>query len=241
MAGPRILGLRLLTAAPLAQLAAFYGETLGLPTRATEPRRLTVVAGATRLTFEAAAPGQGRPFYHLAFNIPENKTREASRWQGERTALIPPGAGEADRLRDPGYPGDVVSFRHWNAHSIFFHDPAGNLLEHIARHDLDNGAPGPFTSRDILCAGEIALIAEDVRATASALGHALDLPLYGAASDAFAALGDEDGLLLVMKRGRNLGFDAGKPAEVFPTGVHLRGPRPMRYQPPGLPHQITVA
>jgi hypothetical protein len=37
------------------------------------------------------------------------------------------------------------------------------------RHDLGNAVPGPFTSRDILYASEIAFVADDVPATAETL------------------------------------------------------------------------
>jgi catechol-2,3-dioxygenase len=235
---PRILSLKLLTAAPPAEMKAFYHGSLGLRVLEERADRLTIAAGETPLTFVRAGPEDGRPFYHFAFNVPENKIRGARDWQRERTPLLPIPA----RLRDPAYPDDVVDYRHWNAHSVFFLDPGGNVVEYIARHDLKNAAPGPFGNGDILYASEIGLIADDVPAAAAKLKEAAGLDQYRGASDQFTALGDEHGLLLVMKRGRVLSFDAEemKAADVFRTAAAVRGARRSKYVLPGFPYEVSV-
>jgi catechol 2,3-dioxygenase-like lactoylglutathione lyase family enzyme len=233
---PRILALRLACAAPLTAMRDFYRDTLGLPILAEDAASVTVAGGSSRITFVAAEPADGEPFYHFAFNIPENKILLARGWQLRRTRIIPP----PPHLRDPDLPDDVVDYRHWNAHSVFFWDPAGNLLEYIARHDLGNAAPGPFTVGDILYASEIGFIVDDIDATAAELKETFAFEQYRGGSDAFRAIGDERGLLLAMRTGRMLGFDEAKPAAVFPTEASLRGVAPARYTQPGLPYEIVA-
>ncbi|HKQ59772.1 MAG TPA: hypothetical protein VJS92_00725, partial [Candidatus Polarisedimenticolaceae bacterium] len=225
------------SAAPLEAMRQFYHDRLGLTVRAATDARLALAAGTTELTFVAAAGG-GAPFYHFAFNIPENKLLAARAWQLERSALIPP----PERLRDPAFPADVVHFAHWNAHSLFFFDPAGNVVEYIARHDLDNAAPGAFGSGDILYASEIGLIVDDVPAAAAALKPIVGVEQYRGGDDQFLALGDERGLLLVMKRGRILTLAAEPPkaAGVFPTLARVRGIRPADHVVPQFPYRIHV-
>src|SRR6185369_5003717 len=92
----RILSLELLCAVPLAAMREFYNRMLGLKVVEDLADRLTIAAGATQLTFRLAPAADGQPFYHFAFNIPENKIDSAWRWQKERTALLPIPA----RLRD---------------------------------------------------------------------------------------------------------------------------------------------
>lgn len=70
---PLIRDLRLLTAAPLADMKAFYHDRLGFPVLASSETELTVGGGATPITFVRASPRIGDPWYHVAFNIPENK------------------------------------------------------------------------------------------------------------------------------------------------------------------------
>lgn len=233
---PQILGLRLQTAVALPQMKQFYHGTLGLPVLAEEERAITLQAGATRLTFVQAAPDVGKPAYHFAFNIPENKIGAARAWQVERTALIQP----YEHLRDARYPDDVVHFRHWNAHSVFFYDPADNVVEYIARHDLANAARGGFSSQDILYASEMGLVVDDVDQVAQGIRETVGWSPYRGGSDRFRAMGDAAGLLLVMKRGGAAAFGQGTPREVFPTEAVLRGTGGS-YELPGYPHQLRFA
>ena len=235
---PLIRHLELLSAAPLADMKAFYHTSLGLRIAEEKADRLTVEAGRTLLTFLEPATGDGKPFYHFAFNIPENKAAAARDWQAKRTPLLPiPKA-----LRDPDYPDDVVHYRHWNAHSVFFFDPAGNVVEYIARHDLKNRAPGEFGTTDILYASEIAFVVDDVPAATAWLKEGVRLAEYNGTSNQFAALGDAHGLLLVMKRGRLISFEAKEKKEVgvFPTVATVRGTRRSRSALPRFPYAVAV-
>jgi catechol-2,3-dioxygenase len=235
---PLIRRLELVSSAPLADMKEFYHKSLGLDVVEDKPDRLSIDAGRTRLTFLKPAEGKDKPFYHFAFNIPENKAAAAREWQVKRTPLLP----IPQALRDPAYPDDVVHYRHWNAHSVFFFDPAGNVVEYIARHDLKNAAAGGFGSADILYASEIAFVVDDVPAATTKLKEALGLGEYNGTGEQFAALGDERGLLLVMKRGRVISFEAKEKKEVgvFPTVAGLRGARPSKYALPEFPYNISV-
>jgi catechol-2,3-dioxygenase len=216
----------------------FYRDLLGLRVLAECADRLTVGAGETSLTFESADAGAGQPFYHFAFNIPENKVRAARDWQRERTPLLPIPA----RLRDRAYPDDVVDYRHWDAHSVFFFDPAANVVEYIARHTLKNDAPGAFSSKDILYASEIALVVDDVPAAATRLKEFAGLEQYRDGSPQFMAVGDERGLLLAMKRGRVISFDSPqkKAVSVFRTAATVRGGKALKLAFPGFPYEVTT-
>jgi catechol 2,3-dioxygenase-like lactoylglutathione lyase family enzyme len=235
---PRLLKLELLSSAPLAEMKSFYHDTLGFPLVEDKKERLAVRAGSTSLSFLPSPAEHGRPFYHFAFNIPENKIRSAHAWQKQRTPLLPIPAS----LRDPAYPEEVVNYSHWNAHSVFFFDPAGNVVEYIARHDLKNAAAGEFGPGDILYASEIAFVVDDVAATAERLRAAAGTGQYRGASDQFAAIGDENGLLLVMKRGRIISFESPtkKAVSVFRTAASVRGAKAETHKWNEYPYELTV-
>jgi hypothetical protein len=229
----RIASLDLQTTAPMAAMKKFYGETLGLPVTATE-NELTVIAGESIIRFTAIPADNNRPFYHVAFNIPENKIQKAIAWQRKRTAVIHPNPrGKAD---------EVVNFAHWNAHSVFFLDPAGNLLEYIARHDLQNAADGDFTSKDILCASEIALIVDDVIASGTLLKKEMNLSDYREGGSGFWPIGDESGLILIIRKGHIWNGHAGQLNEtsVFKTAVTIRNAVKTGWELPGYPYKITA-
>lgn len=236
--GPRLRHLELLSSVPLPQMKEFYQGLLELPVVEDTTERLTIGAGQTRLTFLRPTAEHENPFYHFAFNIPENKVVAAHRWQKKRTPLLP----IPKSLREPEYPDDVVNYSHWNAHSIFFFDPSGNVVEYIARHDLKNAATGDFGSGDILYASEIAFVVDDVVATTEKLKGVVGVGQYRGGSDQFAAVGDERGLLLVMKRGRVISFEAPekKAVSVFPTTAAVRGDRRTNYVFTGFPYAVCV-
>lgn len=238
---PLIQSLRLRTTGSLGELKEFYANKLGLRVLAEKPSELTIAGGATPITFVRMEVSTERPFYHFAFNIPENKIRAARAWQLKRSALIttpPP-------LRDAAYPDDVRHFSNWNAHSVFFWDPAGNLVEYIARHDLNNGAGGEFTNRDILYASEIGLIIADEERAALARRLGAELGLGGYKPEAggfFWALGDERGLVLLLPRGLRGNVDPDRRVEfgVFPTEATLRGGGRASHSIAGYPYSINV-
>ena len=101
-----------------------------------------------------------------------------------------------DGNRAEGFPAEVVDYRQWNAHSVFFLDPAGNILEYIARHDLKNADTSPFSWADMLHVSEIGLVVDDVTATAEALKGMAAVAQYKGGDGDFMAMGDEYGLLL---------------------------------------------
>jgi catechol-2,3-dioxygenase len=228
--GPGILELRLETH-DLAGQRRFYTETLGLPLAASEDEAagaFTVQAGATRLTFAPAAPGE-RPLYHFAFNIPENKLSDAMAWMARRTPVL---RGEEGQ--------ELFHFESWNAHAFYFHDAVGNIAELIARHDLANARPGPFAADDILAASEIGLVVDDVPATVRELEASLGLAVYRPGSDRFAPVGDEHRLLIVNHRER--GWWEGTPSRPYPVQAWLAGSRDAAYRaykPAAYPYEIV--
>lgn len=237
-AGPRILSLRLLTAAPLEKMRAFYHDLLGWPVLSDRATELTIGGGQTPITFVQAEAGQGEPFYHFAFNIPENKLLSAREWHLKRAPLIETPV----YLRDPKFPKDVRHFRNWNAHSLFFWDPAFNIVEYICRHDLPNAAPGKFSVDDIHYASEIGLTVTDQASNAKLLEKDLGLGVYPRSSTRPWAMGDELGLLLCIPKRRVFGenTDTPKTFDVFPTRATIRGERSMNYAIPNYPYEIVV-
>lgn len=227
----RFVELHLRTSTPLEEMEYFYADVLELKLLERDAKHLTVAAGETRLTYHQQSADQGSPFYHVAFNIPENKILDARDWQLERTKLDP----NPNAPRHPEHP-DIVHFVHWDAHAVFFRDPAGNILEHIARHTLANAAPGPFSSRDITCCSEVALVldVEDLRPEADRIGRSIGAERYRNSSSQFVALGDENGLVLIMKKGVSLRGDA----DIYPTEIELNAPAPFDYSVSSLPYRL---
>ena len=170
------------------------------------------------LTFVFSTQENKNPFYHFAFNIPENKIQQAKEWQLKRIALIEP----PDHLKDLSrYTKNIVHFRHWNAHSVFFYDPAGNVVEYIARHPLPNQSKGAFTANDILYISEIGLVVDQMDQIQKDLLNHYGIKKYGTSSNQFMALRDELGLILLMGKHTKAVFQKGRKREIYETEVVL--------------------
>jgi hypothetical protein len=237
---PRILTLELRSGAPLGVMKEFYGNQLDLGVRSDPPDRFTFDAGETKMTFVESGHGGGeRPFYHFAFNIPENKILAALEWQKARTPLLP----VPESHRAAGFPAEVAFLPQWNAHSIFFLDPAGNLVEYVARHDMQNAdSSAAFNWSDLLYISELALVVDEVAETAAALRNAAALGQYRGASDELTAMGDEFGMLIMAKRGSRLDLTpvSTPAAGVHRTAVTIRGPKAVKHQLANYPYEIGV-
>ncbi len=214
-----ILRLRLQAPDKLDSMRRFYGEVLELPLVADSKSSMTVRAGGTDITFVVAP--QREPYYHFAFNIPENLLASSKRWLAPRCPIL---------KRPDG--SDEYHFVSWNAHSIYFLDPAGNILEFIARHNLSNARQGEFNGKDILYASEIALVVDDVAETVQSARDALGIDVFaGSQSERFAAVGSDYRLLIVVKRGREWNSGHGRrTAEVWPLRATIRHDLPGRLE-----------
>lgn len=172
--------------------AQFYHEVLGLRLLHQSDEELRLAAGETVLSFFRSF-GQ-KPQYHFAFNIPCNKTAEALSWmQGKAPILdVEPGMAIAD-------------FRNWNAEAFYFLDNNENIVEFIARNDLQNASPTAFDGSSILSVSEIGIVGDDVPLQCELLieKHGIGYFTKQPPLPRFAALGDDHGLLIVVPHDRD--------------------------------------
>lgn len=232
-----IENIRLLTSTSLKVMKEFYLTKMRFVLQSESASEITFIAGQSTVTFVKVDKSYGDPWYHFAFNIPENKLLKARDWHLKHTSLIP----TPKRARDPKYPDDVRHFPHWNAHSLFFWDPAGNLLEYIARHDLKNSATGSFTSKDILNISEIAFVVDDQQLEAKTIHNKLGLDVYPKTTDFWWAMGDENGLLLCIPK-RLWGENTSKPKRfgIHRTEATIRGLEAQTYTFSNFPYGVKV-
>jgi catechol-2,3-dioxygenase len=215
-----------LQAADTAALGQFYGEVLGLPVR-NGADAVAVQVGSTRLVFEPAANGAA-PTYHFAFNIPSNQFDQAVDWLAARLPLLK--RGDEERF----------DFAAWNAHACYFADPAGNIGELIARHNLADDAVEPFSPASIRCVSEIGVPAPSVGQMAAWLADGPGLAMYSGDRQHFAAVGDEHGLFIVVPVDRLWMPDDRLPAAAHPVRAVIAGDHAARFEAPGLPYALEV-
>ncbi len=132
-------------------------------------------------------------YYHFAFNIPENKIEEALEFV--RSFAKP--------ILETETGSEIVDFISWNAHSLYFFDHAGNVVELIARHDLKNSSSSPFSGSDILEVSEVGFPCSNIGKAFSTLHDTIAIQRYSGNFDTFCAAGDENGLFILTELDRN--------------------------------------
>ncbi len=198
--------LELLTANVQAQ-RDFYTRVLELPAESLSSG-LAIQAGSTEILF-SQAPSDFDGAYHFAFNIPENQFQNSRKWITSRISL----------LRDKSGKEEFES-KNWNSDSIYFLDAAGNVLEFIARHTLQDATDEGFDSRQILNVSEIGLPSENVIVLANELCTRLDLSVFKQdPNDNFTPVGDDNGLFILPLKDRIWMPDSGVPARMLPVRV----------------------
>ena len=106
------------------------------------------------------------------------------------------------------------NFESWNAQSFYFRDLNGNLLEFICRYDLPNAASKEFTASSLLYISEIGIVTGNVHELMGDLKarYGIGTFIKQPPLENFAVLGTEEGLLIVVQKGRNW-FPTQIPAE----------------------------
>jgi hypothetical protein len=196
----------------LKELTAFYSKEMELPVDTTNENETIIKIGSTELVFKKASTAD--PFYHLAINIPANKIEEAKAWL----------SGRAELMWMDEYKSDIADFASWHAKSVYFFDPAGNIMELIARFDLDNKTDKPFSSTQFLSVSEIGLVLEkdEFDPSVSRLMKQYELSYFAKQSPMpqFRAIGDDEGLFIVVSEKRNW-FPTTIRSGIFPTEVQF--------------------
>lgn len=170
-------------------------------------------AVSTAVRFE---PGPG-VCSHWAINVAPDRFAEAVAFAAQRVELL----------------HDDVPFEAWRARSAYFFDPAGNIVELIARER----APG---SELFLEVSEVGLPVSDVGMAVEFLEFEVGLPYFSGDRVEFCAMGDDRGLFIVVPVGRPWLF-TDRPAPDHPLAVTIAAGRDEELRVPGSRHTVKLA
>jgi catechol-2,3-dioxygenase len=167
--------------------------------------------GSTRVRFE---PGPD-VCSHFAVNV------------GDFGDAVDWARGQAELIEED------VPFEAWRARAAYYFDPAGNLVELIARER----APG---NELLIAVSEVGLPVADVGTAVTFLETELGLPHFSGDREGFSAVGDDHGLFIVVPVGRDWLF-TDRPASDAPVRVTIEGSATRELRVPGSEHLIEVA
>ncbi|WIE67117.1 hypothetical protein [Curtobacterium sp. MCLR17_054] len=187
----------------LSDTARFY-ERLGCPVEIVDAT-VRVVVGSSLLVFRELPEMTGA--LHLAITIPTGTFDAAKAWIAGLTTVL--GTDDQDEFEGPP---------NWNSRSVYFEGPDQQLLELIERRDLESGArragdgsgtgTGTGAVVPLVSVSEVGVPVPDVLGAVEALRRAGLEPYANPPGESFAAVGDVDGLVILVSPDRRW----------FPTG-----------------------
>lgn len=154
---------------------------------------------------------------HWALNVAPERFEEAVAFAGQRVEML----------------HHDVPFEAWRARSAYFFDPAGNIVELIARER----APGDEMFLEV---SEVGLPVDDVPVAVEFLESEVGLPYFSGDRRTFAAVGDDRGLFIVVPVGRPWLF-TDRPAPDAPIEVTIAAARGGEVRVPGSAHTLRLA
>jgi len=176
----------------LADTARFY-ERLGCPVEIVDAT-VRVVVGSSLLVFRELPEMTGA--LHLAITIPTGTFDAGKAWIAGLTTVL--GTPDQDEFEGPP---------NWNSRSVYFEGPDQQLLELIERRDLPVDV-GENTAVPLVSVSEVGIPVPDVLGAVEALRRAGLEPYANPPGESFAAVGDVDGLVILVSPDRRW----------FPTG-----------------------
>jgi catechol 2,3-dioxygenase-like lactoylglutathione lyase family enzyme len=131
---------------------------------------------------------------------------------GGRPATLPRDDGET-----------VFPFDFWDARAVYFHDPAGNIVELIAHAGMaERGAAGDFSAAELAGLSEVGIVVDDPAAAVATLERELGLELWSGDAAQLAFVGAKAHTLILAPPGRGW-LPTGRPAEPHAATVSLSG------------------
>ena len=172
----------------------FYTQTLGFELLEKQDKFFRLKVGNSILQFAEDKNISQNLNYHFAFNIPENQIQEAAIWIVEKGLTLLPFQNK-----------NILDFPNWNAEALYFFDENRNIVEFIARHDLNNQSKIPFSARSICEISEIGLPVDNVKEFYEQMTKVIDVPVYSHISNmtSFCAAGNAQGLFIIVPLQRN--------------------------------------
>jgi catechol-2,3-dioxygenase len=184
----------------------FYTDILKFKVLKDTPRTLHFQVGESVLIFEKT---NEKPYYHFAINIPSNQISEAIKWLKEKVPL----------LKWQGK--EIVDFPKWNAQGVYFYDKDNNIVELIARKELDVQSTSLFSEKSLLHLSEIGVATTDVLSIVETLKKEHKVDTYDGDSSRFNAAGSETGLFIIVNRKEKNWIPNMDEAKPFPFEVSI--------------------
>lgn len=189
----------------LKQLRRFYMNVLELEIADSNDEYFIVNIGSSQLIFKQT---EKDAFYHYAINIPGNQFSIIKHQLKERLTLN----------KERGI--DEVYFSSFDADSMYFEDPAGNIIELIGRRKRDLFG-NPSFKESFINISEVGIVTEKLEEVSDELQD-IGIPLRGVTINPNSVnfLGRDDTFIVLVRPGRRWYFSE-QTSEIHPLEMTL--------------------
>ncbi len=164
----------------------FYKDTLCFELLCDSKEKVSFKTGTSILSFVSVETPVNPS--HFAFNIPSNQAEDALKWLQERVEVLPSG-------------DDLISdFVDWNAKAIYFYDNDRNIVEFIARKNLEINSNVAFSSKSVVSISEMAIAVNTIKTIYRSINHIKHISIYSGDLNRFCALGNDEGLFILVNK-----------------------------------------
>jgi len=184
------------------QIRNFWENTIGCEVVKQTISTFTIKIGSSLLTFKPNVTSLARPQYHFSILIPSNQIENCLAWlknggkknDGNEIELWRGGETNAEVIQSPLY----------NSSSIYFADYGGNIIEFVARRNLDNAEEGEFSSDMFKEINSVSMITKEVKLAQELITENLGYKPVDRTTSGYKVMGNANGLINLVVQNRIL-------------------------------------
>jgi hypothetical protein len=186
----------------------FWSKVMGFDVDSVAPNSFKVNIGFNSVTFinnsgALDTSSSVTPKYQFTISIPSNQIENCYSW------LLDADSSNSSKIAEPAKfwidaeSGAAIFRRNpSNSQSIYIKDAGNNIIEILARHDLNNTAEGEFNRGMFLGISEVGVVSRDLRKSAEALKAAYGVEEVSGSSNSYKPMGGPMGLLKLNIEGK---------------------------------------
>ena len=184
----------------LFQIRNFWENTIGCEVVDQPSGRFSIKIGTSLLTYKPNFTSLARPQYHFSILIPSNQIENCLAWlknggkkkDGDEIQLWRGGVTNAEIIQSPLY----------NSSSVYFADYGGNIIELVARRNLDNAEEGEFSSEMFKEINSVSMVTKEVRIAQDSITKKLGYQPVDRTTSGYKVLGNANGLINLVVQSR---------------------------------------
>jgi hypothetical protein len=182
------------------QIRNFWENTIGCKVVNQNFNTFSIKIGTSLLTFKPNTTTIDRPQYHFAILIPANQIENCLAWlknggikkDGKAIQLWRGGVTNAEIIQSPLY----------NSSSVYFADYGGNIIELVARRNLENSEEGEFSPEMFKEINSVSMVTKEVKAAQKLITDSLGYQPVDRTTTGYKVMGNANGLINILVQSR---------------------------------------